>query len=86
MAAPDEAAAALPPGPVLLAGDAAARLASWARRPRRALPVAPASPIPADIARLALGAWRPGERPAPPRPLYLRAPGHHPAAARRVAG
>jgi tRNA threonylcarbamoyladenosine biosynthesis protein TsaB len=73
MVAQGEAEAALPPGPLLVAGDAGARLVSWA--PGRAVRAdAPDLPDPGAIARLALASWRPGERPARPRPLYLRAP------------
>jgi tRNA threonylcarbamoyladenosine biosynthesis protein TsaB len=70
----DEADARIPPGPVLLAGDGAALLAPFLGG--RGVPVGPASgpPDPADIARVALALWRPGERPPPPQPLYLRAP------------
>ena len=73
MVAPELAEDALPPGPLLLAGDAAARLAPWigdrARVSERA-----GLPEPGDIARLALQSWQPGARTEPPRPLYLRAP------------
>jgi len=68
-----EADALLPAGPVLVAGDAAERLMPFLSG--RGERVAEAAlPDPAAIARAALAQWRPGERPAPPRPLYLRAP------------
>ena len=74
LGAPADLAAWVPPGPLLLAGDAAPTLAAAlaGRRPA----VAPGAGIAdaADVARLAASAWRPGLRPAPPRPLYLRAP------------
>jgi tRNA threonylcarbamoyladenosine biosynthesis protein TsaB len=70
---PDQANALVPPGPILLAGDAAAMLAPWLGDRAVIAPEA-ARPDPAIIALLALERWRPGERPAPPRPLYLRAP------------
>jgi tRNA threonylcarbamoyladenosine biosynthesis protein TsaB len=73
LVAPEDAAAHLPPGPLALAGDGAARLAPWlGARARIVLHAAP--PDPADIARVGLATWRPGERPARPEPLYLRAP------------
>jgi tRNA threonylcarbamoyladenosine biosynthesis protein TsaB len=64
----------LPDEPLLLAGDAAERLA--AALPKRAMARASSPGIPdaAVIARLAAAAWRPGTRPPPPRPLYLRPP------------
>jgi tRNA threonylcarbamoyladenosine biosynthesis protein TsaB len=74
LVAPADLADWVPSGPLLLAGDAAPILAAAlaGRRPE----VAPGSGIAdaADVARLAAAAWRPGLRPAPPRPLYLRAP------------
>jgi tRNA threonylcarbamoyladenosine biosynthesis protein TsaB len=71
--APEEAAAHLPPGPLALAGDGAPRLAPWlGARARLVLHLGP--PDPADVARVGLASWRPGERPARPEPLYLRAP------------
>lgn len=73
MAAPQDAAAALIPGPLLLAGDAAWRLAPFLAD-RAALADSAALPALDDVAGLALAAWRPGERPSPPRPVYLRAP------------
>jgi len=73
LVAPDRASAMVPPGPILLAGDAAELLAPWLGA-RAAIAPGTAQPDPAIIARLALGRWRPGEHPAPPGPLYLRAP------------
>lgn len=74
LVAPGELADRVPRGPLLLAGDAAPALAVAlaARRPE----IAPGSGIAdaGDVARLAASAWRPGLRPAPPRPVYLRAP------------
>ena len=73
MVAPHQAAAALLPGPVLLAGDAAWRLAA-ALGDRAEVADGPALPALGDIARLAVASWRPGDRPSLPRPFYLRAP------------
>ena len=69
---PDTAGAMLPPGPLILAGDGAARLLP-ALGPRACLAPESDIPDPAAVARLGLAAWRAGER-RPPRPLYLRAP------------
>jgi tRNA threonylcarbamoyladenosine biosynthesis protein TsaB len=73
LVAPEQAQAALPPGLILVAGDGAARFAA-ALGDRAELFAGPGLPDLADIARLAQENWRPGERPALPRPLYLRAP------------
>jgi tRNA threonylcarbamoyladenosine biosynthesis protein TsaB len=73
LVAPGDAQAALPAGPILLAGDGAWRLAAVLGA-RAELWDGPALPDLADIARLAQEGWRPGERPALPRPLYLRPP------------
>jgi len=64
----------VPAGALLLAGDGAPRLA--AALAARAPALAPGSGLTdaADLARLAAVAWRPGLRPPPPRPLYLRPP------------
>ncbi len=58
----------------VLAGDGAQRLA--AALGRADATIAPAAgPVDAAIvARLGGARWRPGTRPAPPAPLYLRAP------------
>lgn len=65
-----EAAAARFPGPVRLAGDAAARLA--ALMPEAEL-VAAGPPDPGVVAALAAARWLAGTA-LPARPLYLRAP------------
>lgn len=74
LVAPAALAHWVPPGPLLLVGDAAPALA--AALPGRHVDVArgPGIADAADVARLAAAAWRPGLHPAPPRPLYLRAP------------
>jgi tRNA threonylcarbamoyladenosine biosynthesis protein TsaB len=69
----EDAAAFVPAGRLLLAGDGAERLAPVLAGRARCLP-GPGLPDPAVVARLGLAAWRPGEHPALPRPLYLRAP------------
>jgi len=72
--APAEFPRWVPPGPLVLAGDGAARLAQGLPgRDLRCIP-GPGVPDPADIARLAWAAWRPGIVVPPPRPLYLRPP------------
>jgi tRNA threonylcarbamoyladenosine biosynthesis protein TsaB len=72
---PEAVAAWLPPGRLLLAGDAAPALARLIAA-REGVEQAPGPGLvdAADVARLAAAAWRPGLRPPPPRPLYLRAP------------
>jgi tRNA threonylcarbamoyladenosine biosynthesis protein TsaB len=74
LVAPAELPGWVPSGRLLLAGDAAPEVAAAlaACRPEVALGSGIADA--ADIARLAASAWRPGLRPAPPRPLYLRPP------------
>jgi tRNA threonylcarbamoyladenosine biosynthesis protein TsaB len=75
LVAPEQAASWLPPGKLLIAGDAAHRLTlliGTGRDMRRA--AGPGFADAADVARLAAAAWRPGLRPPLPRPLYLRAP------------
>jgi tRNA threonylcarbamoyladenosine biosynthesis protein TsaB len=64
----------LPKGPIMLAGDAARRLANAMPEPKP--PIASGAGIPdaADVARLAEAAWQAGLRPSSLRPLYLRAP------------
>jgi tRNA threonylcarbamoyladenosine biosynthesis protein TsaB len=74
LVAPADLARWVPAGPLLLAGDAAPALAA-ALAPRKPdLAPGPGIADAADVARLAAAAWQPGLRPAPPRPLYLRAP------------
>jgi tRNA threonylcarbamoyladenosine biosynthesis protein TsaB len=65
----------LPPGPLLLAGDAAPALARLIAA-RAGVEQAPGPGLvdAVDVARLAAAEWRPGLRPPPPLPLYLRAP------------
>lgn len=74
LVAPGDWAEWLPPGPLLLAGDGAKRLA--AAVPDRVLEQAAGSGLPdaADVARLVAQSWRKGARPPLPQPLYLRAP------------
>lgn len=78
LVAPADLAGWVPEGPLLLAGDAAPRLAAALLQsaPNSALTLAPGLGVPdaADVARLAAAAWHPGLRPPPPLPLYLRAP------------
>jgi tRNA threonylcarbamoyladenosine biosynthesis protein TsaB len=73
LVAPHQAEAVLPPGPIVLAGDAAWRLAPWLAA-RGEIAGGPALPELGDIARLAIQSWHPGDRPRLPRPIYLRAP------------
>lgn len=64
----------VPAGALLLAGDGAPRLA--AALASRAPVLAPGAGLTdaVDVARLAAAVWRPGLRPPPPSPLYLRPP------------
>jgi tRNA threonylcarbamoyladenosine biosynthesis protein TsaB len=64
----------LPPGPVLVAGDGAPRFAGAIRDRDIVIAPGPGLPDAADVAVLAAQLWRKGDRPAPPMPLYLRAP------------
>ena len=65
---------AVPAGPLLLAGDGAPRLkAALGGRDLR-LAAGGGLADAAAVAGLAAARWRPGSRPPPPRPLYLRAP------------
>lgn len=71
-------------GPVLVAGDAAARAleALTAAGIDAALSAAPAQPDAAMAGAIARRRWRPGEVPEPPQPLYLHSPAvRRPAAA-----
>jgi tRNA threonylcarbamoyladenosine biosynthesis protein TsaB len=72
---PEAVAGWLPPGRLLLAGDAAPALARLIAA-REGVEEAPGPGLvdAVDVARLAAAAWRPGLSPPPPRPLYLRAP------------
>lgn len=74
LVAPADAAAFVPAGELLLAGDAAARLV--AALPGRSTIMAPGHGMAhaAEVALLGAAAWHPGFRPPPLRPLYLRAP------------
>ncbi len=74
LVAPEEVPAWLPPGPLLLAGDAAPTLARLVAGRAPDLAGGAGLADAADVARLAAATWRPGLRPPPPRPLYLRAP------------
>jgi tRNA threonylcarbamoyladenosine biosynthesis protein TsaB len=75
LVAPEDAARWVPPGKLLLAGDAAPALAQ-ALGPDRdaALAEGPGLADAAEVARLGAAHWRPGQHPAPPQPLYLREP------------
>ncbi len=76
----------VPAGALLLAGDGAPRLAAALASRLPELAPGPGLADAADVARLAAAAWRPGLRPPPPRPLYLRPPDttapHRPEVAR----
>ncbi len=71
---PDELASWLSPGPLILAGDAALRLADGLRG--RDVVLAPGDGLPraGDVARLGAAAWRSGAPLPRAEPLYLRAP------------
>jgi tRNA threonylcarbamoyladenosine biosynthesis protein TsaB len=73
---PEELVAVMPAGDVLLAGDGAVRAATVLAAAGRGALLAGAAgpPDAAAVASAALARWHPGERPAPPLPLYLRAP------------
>jgi tRNA threonylcarbamoyladenosine biosynthesis protein TsaB len=73
LVAAEAAGSCLPSGPLALAGDGARRLAA-ALGARARIIVSDTPPDPADVARVGLAQWRPGEKPPRPRPLYLRAP------------
>ena len=75
LVAPEDVPAWLPAAPLLLAGDAAPALARLiAGRCEVLLAGGSGLADAADVARLAAARWRPGMRPPPPRPLYLRPP------------
>src|SRR5215472_6896434 len=74
MLLPTELAPRLPKEPLLVAGDAAAALAAALGRADLAVASRAGAIDAGDVARLAAAAWRPGWRPPPPAPLYLRAP------------
>ena len=75
LVAPEAVAQWLPPGRVLLAGDAAPALARLIEGRGEIEPDdGPGLADAADVARLAEAQWRPGMRPPLPRPLYLRPP------------
>jgi tRNA threonylcarbamoyladenosine biosynthesis protein TsaB len=65
---------ALPAGPLVLAGDAAPRLAAALGGRDLRLAVGSGLADAADVARLAAAGWQRGTRPPSPRPLYLRPP------------
>src|SRR6185312_1215681 len=73
LASGDDAPRALPETPILLAGDAAHRLAPYVAGRDIRVADNPDRPLAADVARLAAVAYRDGVA-TPPRPLYLRAP------------
>lgn len=85
LVAPDAWASWVPAGALVLAGDGAGRLQSALEdRAIRCLP-GPGVPDAAAVARLAARQWRPGDKPAPLEPLYLRAPDTTlPASARKT--
>lgn len=75
LVAPEDAARWVPPGKLLLAGDAAPALARALGSGRdAALADGTGLTDAAEVARLAAAEWRPGLRPPLPRPLYLREP------------
>jgi tRNA threonylcarbamoyladenosine biosynthesis protein TsaB len=70
---PGEWATILPPGPCLLAGDGAARLAAALGRDDVVVLPGPGRPDAVALARLGAARWQAGDR-TPLVPLYLRAP------------
>ena len=74
--AAEQIPALVPAGPLVVAGDAAAKAARAleAAGDRPTISTAPGVPDAAVVAALAAGRFRPGRPPAPPRPLYLRPP------------
>lgn len=71
---PCDAAAILPAGPLVLAGDGAARLRAVLGNPARIVLAAALVPDAADVAALAAARLAAGAMAGPLRPLYLRAP------------
>jgi tRNA threonylcarbamoyladenosine biosynthesis protein TsaB len=69
----EEWAAILPPGPCVLAGDGAPRLAAALGRSDIAVLPGHGRPDPVVLARLGAARWQAGDR-TPLAPLYLRAP------------
>lgn len=74
LVAPAEWSRWVPAGELVLAGDAAPRLASGLAGRAPVLAPGPGLADAADVARLAAEAWQPGMVPPVPRPLYLRPP------------
>jgi len=70
---PEEWAAIVPPGPCLLAGDGAPRLAAALGRSEVMVLPGHGRPDPVVLARLGAARWRAGDH-MPLMPLYLRAP------------
>jgi tRNA threonylcarbamoyladenosine biosynthesis protein TsaB len=73
---PEALAAAVPGGPLLVAGDGAARAGAALAAAGHAAMLASETgpPDAAAVASVALARWRCGATPVPPVPLYLRAP------------
>jgi tRNA threonylcarbamoyladenosine biosynthesis protein TsaB len=71
---PADAAAIIPAGPLLLAGDGAARLTAALDDAARVTLSAARVPDAADVAAIAAARLATGAKPEPLRPLYLRAP------------
>jgi tRNA threonylcarbamoyladenosine biosynthesis protein TsaB len=74
LVAPEAFASWVPEGPLIVAGDGASRLAAALDTNRVELAPGSGMTDAADVARLAVAAWRPGIHPERPQPLYLRAP------------
>jgi tRNA threonylcarbamoyladenosine biosynthesis protein TsaB len=74
LASAEMAASALPDIPLLIAGDAAPRLAAALRGRDISIAVEFDFPCAAEVARLGAAIFRSGGTLDPPRPLYLRAP------------
>jgi tRNA threonylcarbamoyladenosine biosynthesis protein TsaB len=73
---PDRLASAIEAPALRVAGDAAARAVAALRQAGRAADAVPGGAVldPVAVARAAAARWLPGLAPAPPAPLYLRAP------------